>query len=316
MEFAPIVLFTYNRPIHTLETLKALKENFLINDTELYIYCDAPKINATLEDIKKNEEVRKIISEINWAKNTHLVIREKNWGLANNIIDGVTNIVNMHGTVIVLEDDIITSTYFLKYMNDALKLYEQENSVLSIGAYNYFSNPSDINDTLFIRTPDTWGWATWKSRWSLFESNGSFLMKQLKEKKLLHKFNLDGAFCFERMLDKQIKGLNSSWAIRWQALAMLNNTFTLYPKLSLTKNIGFDDAGTHTNSINDSIYSNNIFTQNEVKVQKIKIEILETNYQLYRKATKNVRNSSLPICLECSFYKLLHAIELLKKRFI
>lgn len=315
MKYAPVVLFTYNRPNHTLETLNALKENNLISETDLYIYCDAPKISATTEDVKNNEQVKKIISEIDWAKQVHYVIRETNFGLANNIIDGVTNIINTHGTVIVLEDDIITSKYFLKFMNDALNLYEKENKVLSIGAYNYFTNKNDSNETLFIRTPDTWGWATWKDRWALYEPDGSLLMKQLKENKLLNRFNLDGAFCFERMLDKQIKGLNSSWAIRWQALATLKDTLTLYPKYSLTKNIGFDDAGTHTTTISDSIYKNNIFTEEAVKVEKIKIELKEDNYQLYCEATKKVRNSPLPFWLECITYKFIHNYALIKKKY-
>ena len=39
-DLAPVVIFTYNRPWHTQQTLEALQKNQLANESELFIYSD------------------------------------------------------------------------------------------------------------------------------------------------------------------------------------------------------------------------------------------------------------------------------------
>lgn len=42
-KLAPVVLFTYNRPDHTKRTIEALAANELADQTELFVFSDAPK---------------------------------------------------------------------------------------------------------------------------------------------------------------------------------------------------------------------------------------------------------------------------------
>jgi len=54
MNLAPIVLFTYNRPWHTRQTVEALKKNELAQDSELFIFSDGWKNEYNKEgDVKK-----------------------------------------------------------------------------------------------------------------------------------------------------------------------------------------------------------------------------------------------------------------------
>lgn len=77
--------------------------------------------------------------------------QSENLGLANSIIQGVTKIINQTGRVIVLEDDVEVSPYFLQYMNDALIVYENNLKVNGIGSWNFFSNKSSTPDTFFVQ---------------------------------------------------------------------------------------------------------------------------------------------------------------------
>lgn len=43
MILSPIVLFVYNRPDHTRQTVKALQKNELAEQSELFIYIDEAK---------------------------------------------------------------------------------------------------------------------------------------------------------------------------------------------------------------------------------------------------------------------------------
>lgn len=246
MTLAPIILFAYNRPWHLSQTLEALQNNVLASESILYIYCDGAKSGATESQLRAIEDTRRVAKQASGFKSVSIVERPHNLGLAQNIITGVTEIINQYGRIIVLEDDLITSKYFLKFMNDSLELYLYEDKIISIGANTFFSITDKLPETFFLPIPDSWGWATWKDRWSLFEKDGVKLLKGLKDRKLIDSFNLEGAYDFYGMLENQVIGKIDSWAIRWQGVAYLNEKMTLYPGTSLTKNIGFGDLATHT----------------------------------------------------------------------
>ncbi len=269
MNLAPIILFVYNRPNHTAQTLAALAANVLANESTLYIYADGPKPDADAQVTQNIEQTRAIIRQKQWCKEVIIIEAESNKGLAASVIDGVTEVVNRHGSVIVLEDDIITSKYFLQFMNDALQLYQSDSKALSIGALNFFATDKSVPDTFFIPIPDCWGWATWADRWALFEPNPQKLLDKLRAAKLIDKFNLYGAYNFESMLIDQLKGNVNSWAIRWQAVAYLEDKLALYPRYSVTKNIGFGAGGTHGG---DDKYSDKLlFAENPVIVNKMPV---------------------------------------------
>ena len=242
MNFAPIILFVYNRKRHTEKTLRALANNYLAKESELFIFSDGAR---NKNDEHAVNEVRNYIKSAIGFKRVYCIYREKNFGLANNIIDGISKISREYGRVIVLEDDILTSPYFLKYMNDALEYYKDKLSVASIHGYTY---PIDkkLPETFFLRGADCWGWATWERAWKHFEPNGSILLDKLIQSPDSRLFDFNGSFGFINMLKKNVAGLNNSWAIRWNASAFLANQFTLYPGLSLVQNIGNDNSGTHT----------------------------------------------------------------------
>ena len=240
-EPSPIVLFVYNRLDHTWRTIEALKKNILAEDSNLIVFSDAPKSEAQTDAV---QEVRKYISEIDGFKTVTIIERESNLGLARSIIDGVTTIVSKYGRIIVLEDDMVTSPYFLTYMNEALEKYADDERVVSIHGYVYpVGQP--LPEAFFLPGADCWGWATWSRGWSYFNSDGKFLLDELKRRKLISAFDYNGAYPFSKMLEGQIKGTNDSWAVRWYVSAFLAGKLTLYPGRSLVHNIGNDDSGTH-----------------------------------------------------------------------
>ena len=240
-KLAPIALFVYNRLTHTAKTIDALKANILADESELFIFSDGEKNE---ENMAKVAEVREYIKTISGFKKVTVYEKESNIGLADSIISGVTQIVKQYEKVIVVEDDLVTSKYFLQYMNEGLVYYENEEKVISIHGYIYPVKRS-LPETFFIMGADCWGWATWKRGWDLFNPDGKYLLKQLREKKLTEKFNFDGVCKYTKMLEDQIAGKNNSWAIRWYASSFLADKLTLYPGQSLVINIGYDGSGTH-----------------------------------------------------------------------
>lgn len=241
MNLAPIVLFTYNRPWHTRQTIEALQKNHLASESVIFIFSDGPK---TKEDEPKVEEVRKFLKTIQGFKQIEIIEREKNWGLAKNIIDGVTKVVNEYGKVIVLEDDIVTSPFFLKFMNEALNRFEDKEKVMHISGYMYPIKTEGLPDTFFIKPTSCWGWATWKRAWKFFERNPQKQINSLT-KEQIKDFNLNNSYDYWSQLVLNYEGKLYTWAIFWYLSVYLNNGLSLHPRESLTKNIGTNAGGTH-----------------------------------------------------------------------
>jgi hypothetical protein len=240
-----IVIFAYNRPHVLQQTLTALKNNVEIENHNLIFYCDGPKENANVNDLAKIKQVRTIAKSINWGKKIIIHESEKNNGLANSLVTGITQTLKDYDAIIVLEDDIKTSPYFLKYMMDALVHYKDVEEVISISGYNYPLNSNYKEETFFIRGADCWGWATWKRGWELYENDGQILLDQLKLTKQIRDFDFNGGYRYFKMLKNTIK-TNKSWAIKWYASAYLKNKLTLYPTISYVQNIGVGVEGTNT----------------------------------------------------------------------
>ena len=265
MTLAPILLFVYNRPLHVRRSIESLLANELAKESELYIFSDAAKDEATQPNVN---EVRQFIHSIKGFKEIHYVERTDNWGLARNIIDGVTRLVNEYGRVIVLEDDLIVAPYFLQFMNDALETYKDEENVCHIQACDFTKDPI-LPDTFLIKWTGSWGWATWKRAWKLFNPNGQELLDELIKRKLTYRFDFNGKYGYTRMLRNQIKGKNNSWAIRWNASLFLADKLSLNVGKSLIQNEGFDGSGTNCGSGN--LYASDLWMKPlpVVKIQPI-----------------------------------------------
>jgi hypothetical protein len=244
---APIVLFVYNRPTHTRRTIEALQKNELAIDCELFVYSD----NARDEKARAGvDAVRAYIKTIMGFKKVTIIEREKNKGLATSIIDGVSDVVNRYGRVIVLEDDIVTSPYFLRFMNDALDYYENEKKVWHISGWNYPIDGDGVDDVFLWRMMNCWGWATWADRWAHFEKDPQKLIDTF-DKKDVYRFNLDGAEDFWGHVLANYNGTMNTWAIFWYATIFQNDGLCLNPRQTLVDNIGLDGSGVNCNNDHD-----------------------------------------------------------------
>ena len=243
MNFSPIVLFVYNRPVHTQKTVEALKSNTLADESELFIYSDGPKNQS---DTKNVEEVREYIKTIQGFNSVKIIEKEKNSGLANSIISGVTEIINRYQKAIVLEDDLTTSPYFLKFMNQALEFYREYKKVFAVSGYlpPVEVSKNHLSDVFFSYRSTSWGWATWKDRWQKIDWQVSDFDEFIKSKELVKKFNRAGNN-LTSMLKAQMQGKIDSWAIRRTYSQFKCNSYTVFPRVSLIRNIGLDGTGVH-----------------------------------------------------------------------
>jgi glycosyltransferase involved in cell wall biosynthesis len=259
---APVIVFSYNRPNHLRQTLETLAKNDLAQESVLYIFCDGAKPDATEEQRQRIVENRNVAHSTEGFKEVFVVEAPHNKGLANSIIDGVTDVINEYGKVIVLEDDLLTSPFFLDYMNSALDFYEFRPGVMSISAnrppMEELEIPKEYPYDVFVclRSYST-GWATWKNRWNQVDWSMDYLDEFLKHPEQIEAFNRAGDD-MTKMLLLQRHGKIDSWAIRFSFAHFKEHLVAILPCISYVDNIGFDGSGIHSGVNTTNEYRNNL----------------------------------------------------------
>lgn len=314
MNLAPVVLFVYNRPFHTLQTLEALAKNELALNTELFIFADGPKENASPADLENINETRLIIRLKKWCKEVQIIESDINKGLADSVIEGVTKIVNEYGRVIVLEDDLVTGRGFLKYMNEALALYESEEKVMHISGY-MFPVKAKLPTTFFYKQTSCWGWGTWKGRWKKLERDPKILAEKIRALGKIGDADIDGTNQFLAQLEDNVQGRKKTWAVLWHFTVFIQEGLCLHPGKSLVRNIGLDNTGTNCTESNQF----DVEVVNNVAVRKIKIEEYSNVYKYLKLFYKNspkesgvrrIKNLSRKLLTS----KMLHTIKVISSK--
>lgn len=249
VRWAPIVLFTYDRLDHTRQTLEALSANEGAGDSDLFIYSDGPR---TVDRDEPVRAVRDYLRSVTGFKSVTVVEREKNMGLANSVIAGVTETLTHSPSVIVMEDDLLTAKNFLAFVNAALSTYELRRDIFSVTGYNYpIRIPSSYREDAYLSyRSSSWGWATWRDRWSQVDwsvSDYDAFVADARAQELFRR----GGHDLPRMLEMQMSGQLDSWSIRFDYAHSRHNAFCVHPVVSKVQNIGFDGSGVHCTESDD-----------------------------------------------------------------
>lgn len=239
MQLAPVVLFVYNRPWHTQQVIESLQKNEYAEQTDLIIYSDGPRDDQTWIRVQK---VRNYIRNIGGFRSVKIIEHKGNLGLSKSIIEGVTEILSEFGCAIVLEDDVLTSQYFLRFMNDALERYQKYEKVMHVSGYMFPIDSKGLDETFFIRPTSCWGWATWQRAWKYYKKEPEKLIREFSDS-MIQEFNIDKASRFFKQIEDNYSGVINTWAIFWYATVFLEGGLSLHPSVSMTQNIGMDNSG-------------------------------------------------------------------------
>jgi hypothetical protein len=244
-QLAPIGLFVYNRPEHTRRTVDSLRENEFSPQSHLFVFSDGAKINGETDFAV--QEVRDFVHSIDGFRSVTIIQREQNLGLSRSVIAGVTQLCETFGSAIAVEDDMLTSSDFLTFMNCALERYADEPRVFSVSGFNFALKPPESYryDAFCSYRSSSWGWGTWRNRWKSVDWSVSDYEEFQADKKRQRMFNRGGED-LSRMLDLQMAGKIDSWAIRWAYAHFMRGSVALLPTVAKVYNIGLDRSGVHS----------------------------------------------------------------------
>lgn len=236
-----IACFVYKRPPRTQEMLDSLTRTLNGERFNIFVFCDGPR---GADDLTEVEAVRAIVERASLQTPMKIIHRSENLGLSQSILTGVDTVLKDNSAVIVIEEDLVLSKGFLRYMTTNLEKYRHEKKVASIHGYSY---PTRLPtpDSFFLRGADCWGWATWADRWENFDRDAIALRQRVATQNQWL-FNFGPKKVFSNMLEDTIEGRVDSWAVLWYAWAFSEGLLTLYPGKPLVFNRGNDGHGRHS----------------------------------------------------------------------
>lgn len=247
MDYAPIVMFVYNRADHFTQTYEALAKCPEAKNSILYVFSDGAKNDKAKPQVEHVRQTAKDFAGRNVFQDVIITESPDNKGLAKSIIDGVTKVLDEYGKAIIIEDDNLSSPYLLNYLNRALDFYADDKSVGALSGYTpQIQFPDDYHHDVFTSYRScSCCWATWRDRWQNIDWNLEHFSEFVSNKEAVRRLSLTGNDRLIRLY-RQTKGNGSSWSVRFGAHLVANNMLTVYPRYSYVQNIGCDEMGTHS----------------------------------------------------------------------
>lgn len=244
MNVTAIAVFGYNRPNHIQKCLESLVLNPEFKDYPVYIFLDGRKPNESVINL---ELVLKICEKYSQDfENIRIIKSELNFGLRKSIIKNLDFLFQDFESVIVLEDDLIASRDFLKYMVQSLTLFKNDLSIGTVAGFREGYFPFFLkSDLVAAKRQCCWGWATWKDRWDKVEWDipGNSSVDFESDLLRLSQIGAD----LPRMYLLQSRSLLDSWSITFDANAARFGWRCIQPRINFISNAGFDGTGTHYN---------------------------------------------------------------------
>lgn len=243
---APIIVYVYNRPEHFKKCIDALAANTLASESELYIVSDGA---ACIEHQVAVNQVRAIALAAKGFLKVHPMFRETNWGVYKSATTADREVIEKHGRIICLEDDIVTAPTFLEFINSGLDYFESDKRICSIAGYCVpIPFPTDYTEKYwFSLVHIPWGFGTWKDRYDSLDPSWNPLPEIKKDRHVYWKMFLYCTWLLPLLeADKRDQVVAGDARIAGQML--LRAQLTVVPTVSLAKNIGLDGSGLHCRS--------------------------------------------------------------------
>ncbi|WP_461784782.1 hypothetical protein [Prosthecobacter sp.] len=230
-------------------------------DLHVHIFCDGARSETEQQECFEVQRIAKKFESKH--RFFEVTIRDRNYGLNQNICKSITESLQDNAFTLVLEEDVIPTSEFLSFLKQAEPMHRNNPEVFSIAGYHPVNHEKmDLtgNSAFFSRRFFCWGWATWADRWHALLPS------------------LDGtSWPFEHYWQiPATTGSDLAWAHRrhrmgrkdltWDRLICLwslkLNLIHLCPPCPLTKNIGLDGSGENC-ALNDK--ATQIFVRSQMQ---------------------------------------------------
>lgn len=238
----PVVIIIYHRPQMTEKVIDSLRE---VKPSQIFVIADGPKDKL---DAGKCKAARDLINSIDWKCRIRKNYSSINLGLRKRVVTGLDWVFSKVDRAIILEDDLIIDKSFYIFCEKMLEKYKDDSKIISVSGNNFLFGKRNIKDSYFFsRHIYSWGWATWRRAWKLYDDTMSDWPRVKSKKILKDRFEgfMESAY-WNKIFNLTFERKINSWAYAWTYTALVNNKLTIVPSVNLVSNIGTGRDATHT----------------------------------------------------------------------
>ena len=277
-----ICIFACNRVTGLKNLLRDIKKNINYQNYSYYFFVDIPKIkiNSNIQNL-----ILQIINKFKKKLKVKIIYRKKNLGLSKNIIKGINQVKQKYKKIIILEDDLRVSKSYINFMQKNLDKFENDKQIYSVTGYVFpkkIFNLRKKNKSIFLcKRPNSWGWATWSSKWNNVNFNNKKFINIYNKKgkaKILEDYGND----LEFILRDTLNGKINSWAIKWTIYHILNSKYCIFPFKSLVNEEGYKFMPSNNKFKSEKFNHKKIYSY---KLSK-KINVLKENEDIKKQFKK------------------------------
>lgn len=249
---APVLFLVFNRPEVTRGVFEAIRK---ARPKRLYIAADGPR-QKDCDDKRKTQEVRKIVSAVDWPCRVQTLFRNKNLGCRMAISSAINWFFQNEEEGIILEDDCLPSPDFFLFCEQLLEKYRHEERVMMIAGSSFLGDKRKLaHSYFFTKYFFMWGWASWRRAWKHYDikmrlwpevrDSGAFL-KIMNKKGYVRSFGEREFAFWRRWFDYFYTDTTTPWEYQWLFACWMRHALAIVPAVNLISNIGFGEEALHT----------------------------------------------------------------------
>lgn len=251
--YSPILVFVHTRFDHFNNCINSLLKCPEAKYSPLFVSSDfqrndEEKVNVDL--------VRNYVKAIKGFKSVTPIFFEKNVGIEYASNYSVNKVFKNYDQIIMLEDDIKVSPFFLDYINKGLDFYKNDPKVFSICGFSPYiltKNYSKFNTELVSSNRwNAWGFGSWKNKFNqhLKFRHETSLIKNLENENIKGKLKLISDKLSRNYYPHFLYCIKENKLPAFDHLVSLfclkNNMVNIYCQSTYTKNYGHDGSGLHS----------------------------------------------------------------------
>jgi hypothetical protein len=240
-----VLLLVFRRPETTRRVMRAIAQ---AKPPRIYIASDGPRPGRS-DDSSLSAEVRRITTDVTWPCEVRTLFRDRNLGCRAAVSGGIDWFFEHEMEGVILEDDCVPDSTFFAYADGLLERFRHDDRIAMISGDD-FHPPGHAREHSysFTRYPYVWGWATWRSAWSTYDTR-MLDWPQLRRTDWLERLG-DGYPDFARYwrerFDDVYEGRTDTWDYVWTYSVWRNELLSIMPTTHLVSNVGFGSGATHT----------------------------------------------------------------------
>lgn len=218
---------------------------------KLLIIADGPRAGEPA-DHEKCLAARAAAESVDWECEVLKNYSDGNLGCGRRPASGLDWAFENVDRAIILEDDCLPHPTFFHFCDELLERYRDDERVMTVSGNNFqYGVSRTTNSYYFSRYPHTWGWATWRRAWQLYDYEMNFWRELRDTPWLLDILGDQESVDYWRPIFDNVNSDWDVWDYQWIFNCWVQNAFAILPNVNLISNIGWGENSTHTRSLDN-----------------------------------------------------------------